>query len=237
MTDQASSSQKPAKGDERNVVAVDPATPQATLEERLAKIWAENRTFILAGIALVIAAIIGRSVWDNYQASQQREISAAFGLAETAEAKLAFAREHADSPLAGVAIIGAADEAYAKADYATAGQRYAQAAAVLKEPLILARARLGEAVCAIQGGSAAKGEELLRKVGGDTTTPEALRAEAWYHLASHLLDSGNTAGAREAIAKVGEVSPRGMWAMRAAGLSAKLPAEGDIAAPAAGMTP
>ena len=231
MTDHASSTPQPAKGDERNVVAVDPAAPQATLEERLAKLWAENRTFIIGGIVLVLVAIIGRYAWDSHVAAQQREISAAFGLAETAEQKIAFARDHEGHPLAGVALIGAADEAYAKADYITAGQRYAQAAAVLKEPLILARARLGEAVCALQGGSASKGDELLRKVGGDATAPEAIRAEAWYHLAAHLRDSGDVAGAREAIAKVSEVSPRGLWAMRAAGLAAKLPADSAVPAP------
>lgn len=233
MTEQASSTPNPAKGDERNVVAVDPTTPQATLEERLTVIWAENRTFILTGIVLVIVAIIGRYAWDNHVAAKQREVQAAFGLAETAEAKIAFARDHADSPLAGVALIGAADEAYAKAEYAVAGQRYTQAAAVLKEPLILGRARLGEAVCALQGGSTSKGEELLRALGGDATAPEAIRAEAWYHLASHLRDAGNIAGAREAIAKVSEVSPRGLWTMRAAGLAAKLPPE----TAAAGATP
>jgi len=235
MTDQASSTPQPAKGDERNVVAVDPTTPQATLEERLAKIWEENRVVILVGIVLVIAAIIGRYAWDSHVATKQREVSAAFGLAETAEAKLAFAREHADSPLAGVALIGAADDAYAAADYVLAGQRYAQAAAVLREPLILARARLGEAVSALQGGSTSKGEELLRQVGGDVAVPEAIRAEAWYHLAAHLRDAGNIAGAREAVTKVSEVSPRGLWGMRAAGLAAKLPAETE--SPAAAPAP
>jgi predicted negative regulator of RcsB-dependent stress response len=233
MTDHASSTPKPAKGDERNVVAVDPTAPQATLEERLTEIWTENRTFILAGIVLVIVAIIGRYAWDSHVAAKQREIQAAFGLAETAEAKVAFARDYADSPLAGVALVGAADEAYTKAEYSVAGQRYAQAAAVLKDPVILSRARLGEAMCALQGGSTSKGEELLRKVGGDATAAEAIRAEAWYHLAAHLRDTGNVAGAREAIAKVSEVSPRGMWTMRAAGLAAKLPAETAAAAPAA----
>jgi predicted negative regulator of RcsB-dependent stress response len=233
MTDQASSTPKPAKGDERNVVAVDPSAPQATLEERLTVIWAENRTFILTGIVLVIVAIIGRYAWDSHVAAKQREIQAAFGLAETAEAKIAFARDYADSPLAGVALLGAADEAYAKAEYSVAGQRYAQAVAALKDPVILGRARLGEAVCALQGGSTSKGEELLRTVGGDPTAAEAIRAEAWYHLAAHLLDAGNIAGAREAIAKVSEVSPRGLWTMRAAGLAAKLPAESAVPAPAA----
>ena len=225
MTDHASSTQKPAKGDERNVVAVDPAAPQATLEERLAKIWAENRTVILAGIVLVIVAIIGRYAWDNHVAGKQRDMQAAFGLAETVEAKLAFARQYPDSPLAGVALISAADEAYASAEYATAGARYTEAAGLLKDPLILARARLGEAMCVLQGGQASKGESMLSAVGDDATATEAIRAEAWYHLAAYRRDAGNIAGAREALAKVAEVSPRGLWTMRAAGLAAKLPVE------------
>jgi len=225
MTDHASSTQKPAKGDERNVVAVDPAAPQATLEERLARIWAENRTVILVGIVLVIVAIISRYAWDSHVAAKQREVQAAFGLAETAEAKLAFARDYPDSPLAGVALISAADEAYTSADYVTAGARYTQAAGVLRDPLILARARLGEAMCVLQGGLASKGEDMLSAVGNDVTASEAIRAEAWYHLAAYRRDVGNIAGAREALAKVSEVSPRGLWTMRAAGLAAKLPVE------------
>lgn len=225
MTDQASSTQKPAKGDERNVVAVDPAAPQATLEERLAKFWADNRTVLLVGVVLVIAAIIGRSIWERQVAAKQEAVRAAFGLAETAEAKLAFARENEGHPLAGVALIGAADEAYSQGDYASAATRYAEAAVALSDPLIQARARLGEAVSSLQAGMGSKGEDLLRKVGSDTTAPEAIRAEAWYHLAAHTLDAGNTQAAREALTKVSEVSPRGLWAMRAAALSAKLPPE------------
>ena len=225
MTDQASSTPKPAKGDERNVVAVDPAAPQATLEERLMFFWAENRTVIVLGILLVIGVIVGRSLWEGHVASQQREIQAAFGRAETVEAKLAFAREYPDDPLAGVAIVVAADDAYAQADYATAITRYAEAAGKLTEPLIRARARLGEAMATLQSGSVAKGEELLRALGNDSAAPEAIRAEAWYHLGSHFHDAGNMTAAREALNKVNEVAPAGMWAMRASNIAAKMPVE------------
>ena len=231
MTDHASSTQKQAKGDERNVVAVDPAAPQATLEERLAKFWTENRTVLIIGVVLVIAVIIGRSVWQGQVAAKQHAVRAAFGQAETAEAKLAFAREHDDSPLAGVAVLTAADEAYSAADYATASQRYGEAAKLLTDPLIRARARLGEAVSTLQGGTADKGEQLLRAVGNDGSAPEAIRAEAWYHLAAHLNATGELTGTREALAKVSEVSPRGLWSMRAAALSAKLPPETNESAP------
>jgi hypothetical protein len=230
MTDQASSTPKPAKGDERNVVAVDPNAPQATLEERLAIIWAENRAFILGGIVLVIAVIIGRAVWDNYMAARERAVQEAFGRAETAEAKLAFARENAKHSLAGVAVIGAADAAYAEADYATASSRYAQAAGMLDDPLVRTRARLGEAVATLQGGSAEKGEQLLRAVAADAAAPEPIRAEAWYHVASYNHAAGNIAAAREALAKVNEVSPGGLWASRASVLERKLPPETEAPA-------
>lgn len=225
MTDQASSTPKPAKRDERNIVAVDPAASQATLEERLTSFWAQNRTVILLGILLVIAAIAGRSIWEGHVASRQAEIRAAFGRAETAEAKLAFAREHAENPLAGVALVEAADDAYAKADYSTAAAQYAQAATSVAEPLILARARMGEAVSTLQGGTPEKGEEMLRKIANDSGAPEAIRAEAWYHLATYNHEAGNDTAAREALNKVSEVSPRGMWTMRAAALMAKMPPE------------
>ncbi len=233
MTDQASSTPKPAKGDERNVVAVDPAAPQATLEERLAIFWAENRTFILVGIVLVILAIIGRAFWDNRVASKEREVQAAYGRAETAEAKLAFARENPDHPLAGVAVIGAADEAYAAADYTTALARYAQAAGMLDDSLVRARARLGEAVSTLQAGMQEKGEALLRKVAADTSASEPIRAEAWYHVASYSRDAGNIEAAREALNMINEISPRGLWASRAATLYAKLPPETGSPAPGA----
>jgi predicted negative regulator of RcsB-dependent stress response len=223
MTDNASPTQRPAKGDERNVVAVDPTAPEATLEERLALIWAQNRTLILAGIVAVFLAIIGRGLWESYAAGKARDVQIAFGAAETVEAKLAFARAHPDSPLAGIALIGAADDAYENADYATAATRYAEAAAALQDSLILGRARLGEAVSSLQAGMATKGESQLREIASDPAASEGIRAEAWYHLAAYALDSGNSAGAREAANKVGEVSPTSMWAMRAAGLLAKLP--------------
>ena len=71
------------------------------------------------------------------------------------------------------------------------------------------------------------------RIASDTTAPEPIRAEAWYHVASYSRDAGNIAATHDALNKVNEISPRGLWAARAATLQAKLPPEDGAPAPGA----
>jgi hypothetical protein len=223
MSEPTSPSKPAAKADDRNVVPVQ-GGPEATLEDRLFLFWKNYRTTIYGAIVIVLAAIIGREAWQFYAANREATIRTAYGAADTADAKRAFARENAGHPLAGIALLAAADDAYSNADYARAGREYGEARAALKDASLAARAQLGEALCTIQGGLASKGEPMLRAFAADKNMPATLRIEAWYQLAVLALADGNHAPAREALEKLGELPLTRDWSFRIADLRSRLPA-------------
>lgn len=255
MTEKTPSAAKPAAktplgGDDRNIVPADAASTGESFELWLHEFWSKNRTVVYVAIVAVILIIVGREAWQVYQARQEQSVRAAYASATDTEARRQFAREHAGHPLAGLALLALADEAYARSDYAAAGRTYTEALADIKEPALVARARLGEAMAALQAGLVAKGEPLLRQLAEDTTVLDAIRIEAWYHLASLEVSEGDSAAANASLDKfqallMPEMQATGRnaapgeatraWFMRGASLRARIQASAP--APAADAPP
>jgi predicted negative regulator of RcsB-dependent stress response len=232
MTDNNPTAHKPARADDRNLVDAG-ATPEGpTLEERLFEFWEKNRSLLLGAVVVVLVAIVGRQVWGHLQERKEAGIRAEFGSAVTSEQKSAFARAHAGHALAGVALLFVADEAYTNREYDKAAQLYAEAGSALSDPVLRARALLGEGMAGLQSGSASTGVAVLTRLADDAAAPESLRFEALYHLASHALASGDAEASRSRLDKLDALNPVGIWASRSAALRARLP----VAAEAGSIT-
>lgn len=202
-------------------------------EDRLNEFWKNNRALILGACALIILGVLANGIWERMQASKDLEVQKAYAAASTPEQLRAFASSHSGHPLAGVAEIRVADEAYAAGRAADAAAGYDKALSVLKDGPLAARAKLGRALSRIQSGKAAEGEAELKQIAGDANQLNAIRAEAAYNLASLAADAGNTADVQKYVEQLNQIDPASIWARRALPLLANLPVPAAPAAPAA----
>lgn len=237
MSTPHNSASSSSAGDDRNLVTVDENYLAPTFEDRLRIFWEKNSRAIVVGCVLVLAAILGKGIYEYTRAQREKALAAEFGEARAAEgdAKLkAFAAEHGEHALGGLAQLAIADRAYSTANYAEARSAYEKAAHVLKNNAFGQRARLGAAVAAVQGGAAAEGEAALKQIVADLTLDKLVRSEAAYHLASLAAATGNAPEAIRLIEQATVIDPEGHWADRASMLRATLPtpAEPEAAADA-----
>lgn len=181
--------------------------------------WDRNRSFILLVCAAALLAIIGREGWQYYTARNEQSVRNDYAkVADRPEQLAAFAGAHAGHALAGVAYLRTADTKYAAADFRFALENYSKAAAGLKNPALLARARIGAAMSQINSGDKTAGETALKTVGADETLPKNFRAEAIYHLATLAFEAGNAAEVSRLVTEVGKIEVSGLWAQRATAL-------------------
>jgi hypothetical protein len=216
-----------AKGDDRNLVPVDPASA-LSFEDQAFLIWKKQRTFIIGSLVAVVVMLVAWFSVRAMQDSREAGIRTAFGEATTIEARRAFAREHAGHPLAGLALLAIADDSYANLRFEEAARDYAAAAGVLKEPLLAGRARIGEGAANLKSSQSSLGEQQLTKVAEDAGMLMAYRSQAWYILATHAAGTGDTAKARDTIGRLKALDPEGDWASLASALQTRLDTEDPV---------
>ena len=213
-----------AKGDDRNLVPVDPASA-LSFEDQALIIWKKQRTFIVGTLIAVAVLLIGWFSVRGIQDGREAGIREAFGQATTIDAKRAFARDHSDHALAGLALLAVADDSYANKRYEDAAREYPAAAAKLTDPLLAGRARIGEGAANLRTAQSAQGEQQLTTLAEDATALMAYRLQAWYILASHAAGAGDPAKARDMIGRLKALDPASEWAGLASQLQVRLDAE------------
>jgi len=194
-------------------------------EEQLRAVWdkKENRTAVFVGCAAVILGILGWYGYRELAAQRENEIESAFSAAVVPARLRAFTQEHKGHPLAGVAYLKLADDAFTAGSYAAAMDDYSQAAAALPGTPFAARALLGKAVCQIRSDKVAEGTAALRQLAEGTAQPKAVRSEAAYHLASLAFDAGNFDDVTKLTDLIMQVDAGGAWAQRAIQLRMQVP--------------
>lgn len=210
------------------------ATPAAlTLEEKLNQFWQKNRMVVLALCAFVLVAILAKGWWEHHQLEVEQEIGAAYQAATTPEQLKAFIAAHPGHSLAGIAELRMADDAYTAGKSTDAIAGYDRAIAILQDPAIIARAKVGRALAKIQGGKSAEATTELQAIANDTNQFTAARTEAAYQLTILAIDAGNFADANKYIQQLEEIDPASVRARQALQLRASLPAVAAAAVPAA----
>jgi hypothetical protein len=218
--------------DDRNLVPTGPAT--ATFEDKANAFWDKNRGVLIGLCVAVVVLLVGKGVWDNLAAKKELEIEQAFAAASTADQLKSFAASHAGHPLAGIAHLKLADEAYAAGKGAEAVAAYDQAIAQIKVGPLASRAQLGRALAKVQAGKAAEANAELKQLASDANQPKSLRAEASYHLASLAAEARNAEEVQKLADQIMQLDPTSGWAARAMALRASLPTP---AAPSASNGP
>jgi hypothetical protein len=217
------------KGDDRNLVPVDPAGA-LSFEDQAFLIWKQQRTFIIGTLVAVAAVLIAWFAISGIRERHEDAIRSAFGQATSIDAKRAFAREHAGHALAGLALLAVADDSYASARYEEAAQNYAAAVAALTDPLLVGRARIGEGAANLRTAQSALGEQQLTKLAEDAAMLMAHRLQAWYILASHAAGAGDIAKARDMIGRLKALDPESDWSNLASTLQVRLDTENPATA-------
>jgi hypothetical protein len=221
-------------GDDRNLVPVD-ATTAVSFEEKLEIFWQKYRGAVFGVCALVIVAILGKGGWEYLQRQKEAEVKKAYAAAATAEQLKAFSAATPDHPLAAVAQVRIADEAYTAGKGAEAVAAYDKALTIAKDGPLAVRAKLGRAVAKVSAGKASEASAELAQLANDANTFKGVRAEAAYHLTSLAVEAKNAADAQKYSDLLMQIDPTSPWTQRGLALRASLPAPAaTAAAPAAG---
>ena len=216
---------------------VPPAAPggpvvHPDLDERLLGLWQQYGQTLLVVVCLVLVFYLGRAGWEYYQAQQEAGVRQEYAAAAPPEQLKSFVAAHPTHPLAGVAELQLADEAYAAGRAADAVADYSQAAGILKGGPLAARAQLGLAMAQIQSGQAAEGQAGLQALADDAHQLTVVRAEATYQLASLAASAGHPDEVQKRATQLLQLDPSSPWTQRAFSLQAAAAPAAGSAAPA-----
>ena len=187
--------------DDRNLVLVDGDFQEADLDDKIWLFWERNRPLLVGGAVLLFLAGLGFLGYRAVRQYRADAVGADYAQAVTPEMKVAFAERHVGRPLAALAVLEAADAAYAGGDYAGAAKRYAQAvdyaaAAGAPAAIVDARAPVAAGLAEIRAGRTEEGLKRLRAVADDTLAPKAAKLHALYSLAEYACGEKDFAKAR-----------------------------------------
>jgi hypothetical protein len=198
-----------------------PVPVQPGFEEAAQAFWEKNRQLVLIACAAALLIVVGREGWHYYNAQRQLSIRADFAKAgDRVEQLTAFAKANEGHTLAGLAYLRIADQRYTAGDHRQAQENYTKATAVITDPALRGRARIGAALSLLSAGDKAGAETALKAISADAALLKVVRAEATYHLASLALEAGNFAEVDRLVAEIGKIDPAGMWSQRATALVA-----------------
>ncbi len=206
--------EKQVPADERNIVAVDEAYKEASLEDRVYLIWHKYSSWIVAVVIAVFAGLILYFALIFLAERRETAIREAYAAATTPEARETFVRENAGHPLAGAASLELADQRFEGEDYEGAAEFYAFAAESLTGHPLKGRARLGEAVAYVMLDRPEDAERVLAGLAGDEDILQSVRMEAKYSLASLAFEQGDYDRVRDLARELEEEDMMGFWSNR-----------------------
>lgn len=209
-------------GDDRNLVLVDDDFQDADFEDRVWLFWQRHGVKTVVSAVAVFVAIIAFIVWREVEKNSVESIQAEYSAATTPEAKLAFAENNADEPLAGAAYFAVGGEFAEAGKYAEAASAFEGAArvfgaldgfsamrdrAIIAQASALSHAETPESVAAANA--------LLKKIAAAPAAEPLYRGQAMYELAASALVAGDLATARLWIDEMDRsLAPTNYWRSR-----------------------
>lgn len=200
------------------------APAPASADETFRRFWERNGTFIYLVCGAIILAIIAKGGWDYVLARKEVEIRKDFAACTTAEAYRAFAASHPGHPLAAMAELNVADDAYGSAHYGDAVADYEKAVADLPASPFKMRARVGEAMALALSGKTSDAQTELSQILNDSSVLSAYRCEAGYHLAAMAAAGNRPAEVDKLSEQLMQIDPTNPFVERTQQLRAEMPA-------------
>jgi len=177
-----------ADADERNLAATRELDAALPPEERIKLWWEKNRGMLVFGAALILLVAIAYQGLRLYRQSYEAKVQDAWTAIESMEDRKSFAEAHEGHPLAGLAYLQLAEDAYLNADYPTAENYFRKAEEALAEPVFKGKARIGFAVSAAREGDRETAIQALESLATDPEGLHSIRSEAAYHRAILALE-------------------------------------------------
>lgn len=197
-----------------------PSDPKAAeaipvpLDESLRRAWERHGNTIYVACALIVAAILARGGWDYVVAQREHDVRKEYAACTTPESLGAFAASHPGHPLAALARLQMADDAYAGGHYADSVAKYEEAAAQLPPGPFQARAKLGLAMAQALSGKTADAEAGLRQLLNDAGQLNAIRCEAGYQLAGLAAAAGRESEIQKLAEQLMQIDPSSPFSER-----------------------
>lgn len=174
--------------------------PGADAEDRFNEFIRTNATSIFSAIAIGAVIVIGMQAWRYYQQRVEEGTRADFAQAATSNAALlAFAQDHADHNLSGVAYMEVANKDYEAGDYIQAAEHYRMAVEHLQGNPLAGRASMGAAMATLLAGDTAAGTETLRSILNNPAYQNTTRTEAGHALAVYYWEQQDWTAMREVV--------------------------------------
>ncbi len=205
-----------------------PSDPKAAdipvpLEESFRQAWDRHGNLIYALFGLVLAGVLAKGAWDYIVAHKELETRSEFAACSSPESFRAFAANHPGHPLAGLAELNVADDAYATGHYADSASGYDKAVADLPAGPFQSRARLGLAMAQAMSGKTSDAEAAMRQIVDDPNQLKAIRCEAGYHLAGLAAAAGRTVEVQKLAEQLMQIDPSSPFAERTFALRSEMP--------------
>jgi hypothetical protein len=207
-----------------------PSDPNAApvpvpLDESFRQAWERHGTLAYTICVAVILAIIVKGGWEYMLAHKELDIRKEYAACTTAESYRAFAASHPGHPLAALAELNVADDAYASGHFGDAVADYDRAASDLPIGPFRSRAKLGQAMALALSGKKADAETSLRQILNDASQLNALRCEAGYQLANLAVAANRPAELEKLAEQMMQIDPTNPFAERTLQLRAAMPAQ------------
>ncbi len=187
--------------------------------------WERNRNTIYVVIGVILVAILAKGGWDYMLIHKELATRQEYADCSTPESFRAFAANHPGHPLAAMAELNVADDAYGAGHFGDAVADYERAVADLPAGPFQDRAKIGLAMSQQLSGKAADAETGLRQILNDASRLKAIRCEAGYHLASLAEAAGRPAEVEKLAEQLMQIDPSNPFAERAFALRAEMPAQ------------
>jgi len=188
--------------------------PDGAFDDPLHEWWQKNGKSLIAGALIVV---IGTGLvfgFRAYRNSQETALQVAYNEAVATGDLASYAEGNAGYPLAGVAALQTANEAFAEENWERALSFYTLAADSLKGNPLSGKARLGIAISQSKLGEAPQAKNILATLAGDQTAFPAARAEALYFLSLLSLEAGDTAAFDQWSEQLAGIDQVGNWTSR-----------------------
>jgi len=197
--------------DERKSMVLNKDLKDLEFEDKVWLWWRDNKNFVIFTVFVAFAIIIGVQGWRWFENQQTIAVQKAYLTVTDNDSLLAFAQENASSPLAGVAALRLADEAYDAGNFVQSADFYAKASESLANTTMFSRARLGLAFALLNADKIEEGKKALQEIVNDKTAHRAFHAQASYHLGVLTFDEGG----KEILSNLQADETAGVWASMA----------------------
>ncbi|MCR5183835.1 MAG: hypothetical protein K6B46_03950 [Opitutales bacterium] len=191
-------------GDDRNLVLVDKDFEEADFEDKVWLFWRRHgKKVVAAGVAVFLVCFAG-IVWTQSRQIHVDGLQADYAALSDDEARLAFAREHIEDPMAGTIFMQQAARLASAKDFVAAAENYESASQVFAagDALVRDRARFAAAECFYRAGQAEKAESILKSLAGTLETEETVRGQAMWTLALLAYSKGDIEGTKAQLAEM-----------------------------------